>query len=209
MAVRHLEVEVRREPGGAVLDLRGEINGFAEEALDAAYAEAETRDPATILLNFEEVDYINSTGIALIVGLLARARASKRDLLGLRPSDHYVEIFNITRLSDFVSVFPDEESALGEASPAWRRRGASRLAARSARRVRRSQGDKPGKEETMPQAQVTMDVRKVGDGVSVIDIKGELTGVRRGRPDGRLRPGQRRERARHSAELRGPGVHEQ
>ena len=41
MAVRHLEVEVRREPGGAVLDLRGEINGFAQEALDAAYAEGE------------------------------------------------------------------------------------------------------------------------------------------------------------------------
>jgi hypothetical protein len=33
-------------------------------------------------------------------------------------SEHYVEIFNITRLSDFVSVFPDEESALNEASPA-------------------------------------------------------------------------------------------
>jgi hypothetical protein len=31
-------------------------------------------------------------------------------------SDHYVEIFNITRLSDFVSVFPDEESALEPAT---------------------------------------------------------------------------------------------
>ncbi len=118
MAVRHLEVEVRREPKGAVLDLRGEINGFAQQALDAAYAEAEEGDPETILLNFEEVDYINSTGIALIVGLLARARASKRSLSAYGLSDHYVEIFNITRLSDFVSVFPDEKSALSEAKPA-------------------------------------------------------------------------------------------
>ena len=116
MAVRHLEVEVRREHGGAVLDLHGEINGFAQEALDAAYAEAEAQNPEAILLNFEEVDYINSTGIALIVGLLARARASKRRLLAYGLSDHYVEIFNITRLSDFVSVLPDEESALNEAS---------------------------------------------------------------------------------------------
>ena len=112
MAVRHLEVEVRRESGGAVLDLRGEINGFAQEALDAAYGEAEAMDPEAILLNFEEVDYINSTGIALIVGLLARARAAKRRLVAYGLSDHYVEIFNITRLSDFVNVFPDEESAL-------------------------------------------------------------------------------------------------
>ncbi len=118
MAARHLEVEVRREPGGTVLDLRGEINGFAQEPLDAAYAEAERENPGTILLNFEGVDYINSTGIALIVGLLARARAARRNLVAYGLSEHYVEIFNITRLSDFVNVFPDEESALNEASPA-------------------------------------------------------------------------------------------
>ena len=116
MAVEHLEASVRPEPGGVVLDLRGEINGFGQQALDAAYAEAEAKNPETILLNFEEVDYINSTGIALIVGLLAKARASKRRLLAYGLSDHYVEIFDITRLSDFVSVFRDEESALSEAS---------------------------------------------------------------------------------------------
>ncbi len=115
MAVKHFEAEVRREPGVAVLDLRGEINGFAQEALDAAYAEAEKDTSGAILLNFEEVDYINSTGIALIVGLLARARAAKRDLSAYGLSEHYVEIFNITRLSDFMGVFPDEESALGGA----------------------------------------------------------------------------------------------
>jgi anti-sigma B factor antagonist len=116
MQANHLEASVRLKPGGVVLDLRGEINGFAQEALDAAYAEAEAKDPETILLNFEKVDYINSTGIALIVGLLAKARASKRRLLAYGLSEHYVEIFNITRLSDFVGVFPDEESALSEAS---------------------------------------------------------------------------------------------
>ena len=116
MAVEHLEASVRPEPGGVVLDLRGEINGFGQQALDAAYAEAEANDPETILLNFEDVDYINSTGIALIVGLLAKARASKRRLLAYGLSDHYVEIFDITRLSDFVGVYPDEQSALSEAS---------------------------------------------------------------------------------------------
>ena len=116
MPANHLEASVRQDPGGAVLDLRGEINGFAQEALDAAYAEAEKANPETILLNFEGVDYINSTGIALIVSLLARARATKRRLVAYGLSDHYVEIFNITRLSDFVSVFPDEESALEAAT---------------------------------------------------------------------------------------------
>ena len=116
MVERYLEASVRRTPAGAVVDLRGEIDGFAEEALGAAYAEAEAGDPEAILLNFEGVDYINSTGIALIVGLLAKARASKKRLLACNLSDHYVEIFNITRLSDFMNVFPDEESAIGAVS---------------------------------------------------------------------------------------------
>src|SRR5688572_11660370 len=116
MPAKHLETNVRQEPGVALIYLSGEINGFAQGALDAAYAEAENNDPEAILLNFEGVDYINSTGIALIVGLLARARASKRRLLACNLSEHYVEIFNITRLSDFISVLPDEESAIAEAS---------------------------------------------------------------------------------------------
>ena len=116
MAAKHLEATVRLEPEVAVLDLMGEINGFAEEALNTAYAEADAKETNTILLNFEEVDYINSTGIALIVGLLAKARATHKRLLACNLSEHYVEIFNITRLSDFMSVFPDEQSAVEEAS---------------------------------------------------------------------------------------------
>jgi anti-anti-sigma factor len=116
MAVRHLNVEVRLESDVAVLDLMGEINGFAEEALNTAYQQAHAKDTNTILLNFEGVDYINSTGIALIVGLLAKARASHKRLLACNLSEHYVEIFNITRLSDFMGIFPDEQSAVSEIS---------------------------------------------------------------------------------------------
>src|SRR5437588_12340948 len=114
MAARQLDVSVRQQPSAAIIDLRGEINGFAEEALNAAYAEAEGRDPEVILLNFSGVDYINSTGIALIVGLLARARAAHRRLLACGLSEHYVEIFTITRLADFMTVYPSEQSALAE-----------------------------------------------------------------------------------------------
>jgi anti-sigma B factor antagonist len=116
MPAKLLEANVRQKPGVAVIYLSGEINGFAQEALDTAYAEADSNDPEAILLNFEGVDYINSTGIALIVGLLARARASKRRLLACNLSEHYMEIFDITRLTDFMSVFPNEESAISEAS---------------------------------------------------------------------------------------------
>ena|SRR5579859_7222773 len=113
MPARMLEANVRHHrPRVAIVELHGEINAFAEEVLNAAYADAEREAPETILLNFADVDYINSTGIALIVSLLARARKSHRHLLACGLSQHYVEIFNITRLADFMSVFPDEASAL-------------------------------------------------------------------------------------------------
>ena len=112
MTAKSLEAQVRHQPRVAIIDLHGEINAFAEDVLNTAYADAESLKAEVILLNFSDVDSINSTGIALIVSLLARARKSKRRLLACGLSNHYVEIFQITRLVDFMSVFPDEKSAL-------------------------------------------------------------------------------------------------
>ena len=61
MPANYLQAGVGLTPGGVVLDLRGEINSFAKEALNAACAEAKAKYPETILLNFEEINYINST----------------------------------------------------------------------------------------------------------------------------------------------------
>jgi anti-anti-sigma factor len=116
MPSRPFEATVSHKPHVATVNLRGEINAFAEAALNQAYAEATNHDAEVIMLNFSAVDYINSTGIALIVGLLAQARKSKRRLLAYGLSAHYVEIFNITRLSDFMNVFADEDAALHAAT---------------------------------------------------------------------------------------------
>jgi anti-anti-sigma regulatory factor len=47
---------------------------------------------------------------------LARARKSGRRLLTSGLSSHYVEIFPITRLSDFMTLYPDEATALAQAA---------------------------------------------------------------------------------------------
>ena len=112
MPDKPLEATVRPASGVAIIDLHGEIDAFGEAALNAAYAEANRGGPGAILLNFSGVDYINSTGIALIVGLLAQARKTGRRLLSTGLSSHYQEIFRITRLADFMTIYPDEASAL-------------------------------------------------------------------------------------------------
>jgi len=118
MGTSDFEATVRHQQGVAVIDLRGEVDAFAEEALNAAYVEAVSGDAATLLLNFDGAEYINSTGIALIVALLAQARKSHRRLLACGLSDHYREVFQITRLADFISIFRDEASAIADAPAA-------------------------------------------------------------------------------------------
>ncbi len=91
-----------------ILELHGDVDGAADESLNGTYETAIASDPKRVLLNFEDVSYINSTGIALIVGLLSESRRSGRDVLACGLTDHYKEIFEITRISDFITFVENE-----------------------------------------------------------------------------------------------------
>jgi anti-anti-sigma factor len=106
---------VRRRDDTALIDLAGDINARAEPALETAWEEAMAMAPAAVVLNFEHAGYINSTGIALVVGMLAKARAHAIPLRAFGLTPHYQEIFEITRLADFMAINPDEDSAMSGA----------------------------------------------------------------------------------------------
>jgi anti-sigma B factor antagonist len=108
--------QLRRQGDLTIIDLSGEINGLADHELNAIYDQAEASGASTIALNFRNVDYINSTGIALLVGLLARAMKAHRQMAAYGLSEHYLEIFQITRLADFIKIYQDEASLLAEVS---------------------------------------------------------------------------------------------
>ena len=105
------DASVRVEDEMAVVDLSGIIDGGAEGALDAAYLASDEARAGRVGLDFTRVDYINSTGIALLVALLAKARRDSRPVTAWGLSDHYREIFEITRLADFLEVVSDEQTA--------------------------------------------------------------------------------------------------
>jgi anti-anti-sigma factor len=111
MATRELEVALQERNGAAVLALHGDVNASAEGALQGAYAEATSGNAGAVVLDFSDVEYINSTGIALIVGLLAQARAREVEVRATGLSDHYREIFEITRLADFMTIEEGEDDA--------------------------------------------------------------------------------------------------
>ncbi len=99
-----LSHEIRRHGERVEIALAGRIDRDAAPALDAAYAAATADPPGSIELDFTEVDYINSTGIALIVSILARARAARIGVRAAGLTEHYRHIFEITRLSDFIEI---------------------------------------------------------------------------------------------------------
>ena len=115
MTTSELQATVRERDGVAVIDLTGDVNSSAEGALDEAYSQATATGAGAVALNFEDADYINSTGIALIVGLLARARKNGIEVKAFGLSDHYRDIFEITRLSDFMTISDNEDRALSGA----------------------------------------------------------------------------------------------
>jgi anti-anti-sigma factor len=111
MATRELEVAVRQRGGAAVIDLVGDVDASAEDALQRGYDQAAALG-GRVVLNFAGTDYINSTGIALIVGLLAQARARDIEITACGLSEHYREIFEITRLADFMRIADNEDGAV-------------------------------------------------------------------------------------------------
>jgi len=111
------EKAIRYRDGTAVVDLPAQVDSTAEHVLNDAYASAAAHGSKTVLLNFAGVDFLSSTGIALVVGILARARKDGRSVSVSGLSDHYKEIFEITRLVDFMTIYADENAALkGEAA---------------------------------------------------------------------------------------------
>lgn len=110
MTDEEFQATIKPSPKGATLELVGTVNRAAKEKMEAAFAEA-ARSPGEIMLDFSRVDYINSTGIAVIVGVLAMARAEQHEVGAFGLSDHYKEVFEITRLSDFIHIYENATAA--------------------------------------------------------------------------------------------------
>ncbi len=101
-----------------VIDVQGELTAFAEGVLMDAYNQASTAGARAIVLNFEGLEYMNSSGIGLLVTLLIRINREKQRLLTYGLSEHYQSIFQITRLDDAISIYETEEEAVRAAGAA-------------------------------------------------------------------------------------------
>ena len=104
MDERRFGAEVTEIPDEVRVRFSGDLNARADETLATAYERVVALGPRRVSLDFGHVGYINSTGIALVVRLLAEARRDGRAVRAVGLTEHYREIFRITRLSDFMEI---------------------------------------------------------------------------------------------------------
>ena len=108
--------DVRRVGTAGVVDIRGDVTASSEDVLMRAYDDA--GDARAIVLNFSELSYMNSGGIGLLDMLLVRAQRQHQKVLAYGLSDHYRQIFELTRLDEVITVHDDEQQALAGARAA-------------------------------------------------------------------------------------------
>ncbi len=113
MAQTKLTANVRQvSPDIQIIDIQGDVNAFAENVLTDAFARASSGSTKVIILNFTGMEYMNSSGIGLLVTLLIRAQRQHQRLVAFGLSDHYRQIFELTRLDEVIVLYSTESEAL-------------------------------------------------------------------------------------------------
>jgi anti-anti-sigma factor len=107
---------LREVPPLTVIDLEGEVTTFAEEVITAAYRQASARGAQHILLNFASVDYLNSAGVAVVIGLLMEARKADQQILVTGLTPHYQKIFRMMGLTQYAPLVESEAAARAHAA---------------------------------------------------------------------------------------------
>ncbi len=108
IAVRPIDERV------SVIDIHGDLTAASEAELMEAYRAASGPHTKSVVLNFSGLDYMNSTGIGLLVTLLVRAQRQHQQIRAYGLSEHYRQIFELTRLDEAIQICPSEREALSQ-----------------------------------------------------------------------------------------------
>ena len=99
--------------GGRVSVLRfsGDISSSSHDALLGTYETVSKTEP--VLLDFSKVDYINSSGIALVIQMLMEANKNGQKIAAFGLTPHFQKVFTMVGITKYASLFPDEAAARG------------------------------------------------------------------------------------------------
>jgi anti-anti-sigma factor len=98
--------------GAASVAIHGDVTNASEQPLLSAHERATDAGASRIVLDFAGMDYMNSGGIGLLVTLLVRAQRRNQSVAAVGLTEHYRQIFELTRLDEAITLYDDLESAL-------------------------------------------------------------------------------------------------
>lgn len=96
----------------SVLRFEGDIASTSKDAVLGAYQALPKTTVKLILLDFTKVDYINSSGIALVIQLLIEASNSAQKVSAFGLSAHFVKVFTMVGITKYAGLFPTQAEAL-------------------------------------------------------------------------------------------------
>lgn len=107
-----LKVSVRKHDDIAIVDMKGDVTSFADESLNSVVNTAFSEGFQKMIFNFTDVSYINSSGIAIFIGIVTGLgnKAVVFKVYGLTP--HFKKIFRMIGLTQYVKVVNSEDEAI-------------------------------------------------------------------------------------------------
>ncbi len=96
----------------AVLRFEGDIASTSKEAVLGAYQGLPKESTKLVLLDFTGVDYINSSGIALVIQLLIEASHAGQTVYAFGLSAHFTKVFTMVGITKYARLFSSEAEAL-------------------------------------------------------------------------------------------------
>jgi anti-sigma B factor antagonist len=93
-----------------VLRFSGDITSASQPAVMGTY-EGLPDTTRRILLDFSKVEYLNSSGIALVIQMLIAASKHGQTIRSFGLSPHFQKVFTMVGITKYTSLHPDEASA--------------------------------------------------------------------------------------------------
>jgi len=96
-----------------ILALSGDISSASKDAILGAYQALDGTTPAKVLLDFTSVDYINSSGIAIVIQMLLEAsKSGSRTIAIFGLSPHFQKVFTMVGINKYAALHGNEAAAL-------------------------------------------------------------------------------------------------
>lgn len=107
-----LDVSTRQESGCTVVAVAGEVDVFTAPVLDEALSAAVAEGNTCIVVDLTRVDFLDSTGLSVLVKALKRIREADGSLHIVVASERVAKVFRLTGLDKIVPLHATLEQAL-------------------------------------------------------------------------------------------------